>query len=196
MKRSPDCGRRSPPWARSGKIEHAYETPRRCANTPGPADRIGVDVGKRICSVEGCERTEDDQRILRGMCEMHYARTRRLGHPGEGAPRHIRDDDEARFLAKIVRAPSGCWLWVAHLNADGYGTFRSENGTMVLAHRWAYEHWVGPIPIGMTLDHLCRVRRCVNYQRDLEPVPWIVNYRRGLPFWPSRKGLKPGRLKA
>lgn len=47
------------------------------------------------------------------------------------------------------------------------------------AHRIAYELVVGPIPEGLTLDHLCRVRRCVNPEH-LEPVTMGENLRRGM----------------
>jgi hypothetical protein len=46
------------------------------------------------------------------------------------------------------------------------------------AHRWSYEHFVGPIPEGLHIDHLCRVRRCVNPDH-LEPVTPKENYLRG-----------------
>jgi hypothetical protein len=48
---------------------------------------------------------------------------------------------------------------------------------MVLAHRWAYEHFIGPIPAGLEIDHLCRVRHCVN-PAHLEPVTKSENRRR------------------
>jgi hypothetical protein len=47
-----------------------------------------------------------------------------------------------------------------------------------MAHRWSYEYHVGPIPDGLQLDHLCRVRRCVN-PWHLEPVTNRVNSQRG-----------------
>jgi len=54
-----------------------------------------------------------------------------------------------------------CHVWTAYLLPGGYGQF--WNGTtMVLAHRWAWENLVGPIPEYMQVDHMCKVRRCVN----------------------------------
>lgn len=73
---------------------------------------------------------------------------------------------------------SGCWLWLGCLFNGGYGSFRA-NGKSLLAHRWAYEHFVGPIADGLELDHLCRVRCCVN-PRHLEPVSKRENQRRGI----------------
>lgn len=84
----------------------------------------------------------------------------------------------ARFEAKFMGEPnSGCWLWMAYCNENGYGQF-FYNGRQGLAHRASYELYVGPIPDGLTLDHLCRVRCCVNPQH-LEPVAQSVNMERG-----------------
>lgn len=88
-----------------------------------------------------------------------------------------------RFWPKVDLSGPGCWLWTAGTNRDGYGSFRvgsQSDGTRrhVLAHRWAYEHLVGPIPEGLTIDHLCRVRHCVNPDH-LEPVSHAENTRRG-----------------
>lgn len=73
-----------------------------------------------------------------------------------------------RFRAKYDVAPSGCWLWTGPLLSDGYGTFftgRSKpNGQPVnaRAHRWSYEHFVGPIPEGKLVCHRCDTPLCVN----------------------------------
>lgn len=64
--------------------------------------------------------------------------------------------------------------------SSGYGTFYFE-GRMVTAHRWAYEHWVGPIPEGTELDHLCREVLCV-LPTHLEPVTHRENLMRGKGF--------------
>jgi hypothetical protein len=75
---------------------------------------------------------------------------------------------------------SPCILWTGLLNEDGYGKRGSR-----LAHRVAYEEQVGPIPEGLEMDHLCRVRNCVNVQH-LEPVTHQENCRRGI-HWSSKK---------
>lgn len=72
-----------------------------------------------------------------------------------------------RFEAKIEHDPSSCWLWVGCVLQTGYGQFRL--GKMRPAHRVSYEHYRGEIPKGLTLDHLCRIRNCVN-PWHLEPV--------------------------
>lgn len=83
-----------------------------------------------------------------------------------------------RFAEKTRQADSGCIEWTGHLAGGGYGRFWFE-GKNALAHRWIYERCVGPIPDGLQLDHLCRVRHCVNPDH-LEPVTASENVRRGL----------------
>lgn len=61
-----------------------------------------------------------------------------------------------------------CWLWTGATMPNGYGN--AWNGSEVVgAHRAVYELVVGPIPEGMDLDHLCRVRNCVR-PSHVEPV--------------------------
>lgn len=71
-----------------------------------------------------------------------------------------------------------CWIWQLTLTQDGYGR-ASKGRNPISAHRKYYEKYVGPIPKGLVLDHLCRVRCCVNPEH-LEPVTPIENTRRGL----------------
>lgn len=88
-----------------------------------------------------------------------------------------RDPHQVRsrnFWAKVAGDdPLGCWLWGGGKTAGGYGVFGSH-GTQTTAHRWAYEALIAPIPEGLHIDHLCRVRACVN-PWHMEPVPPSVN---------------------
>jgi hypothetical protein len=83
-----------------------------------------------------------------------------------------------RFWAQ-VEITEGCWLWSAYVDPSGYGKFTAVVGVSVYAHRWSYEFLVGPIPDGLVIDHLCRVRNCVNPDH-LEPVTSAENTRRGI----------------
>ena len=64
-----------------------------------------------------------------------------------------------RFNEKVNKTDT-CWLWTAYLLNDGYASFRFPNGSR--AHRFSYEYFKGPIPNDLTVDHICRVRHCVN----------------------------------
>lgn len=71
-----------------------------------------------------------------------------------------------------------CWIWNgAPQSKAGYCRVHLRSGTR-LAHRASYEQFVGPIPEGLQLDHLCRVPSCVNPEH-LEPVTHAENGRRG-----------------
>lgn len=88
-----------------------------------------------------------------------------------------------RIIDRILFPPipdSECWLWRGYVMKTGYGRTRLR-GKKALAHRAVYEWLVGTIPEGLTLDHLCRVRRCVN-PAHLEPVSGYENFRRGESF--------------
>jgi len=72
-----------------------------------------------------------------------------------------------------------CWIWKLSCNMHGYGqTTKRGVGKSSLAHVIFYERKYGVIPDGLELDHLCRVRACVNPDH-LEPVARMVNVQRG-----------------
>lgn len=84
-----------------------------------------------------------------------------------------------QFWSKVQGGTvDSCWQWLGTIKTGtGYGVIRVER-SIVRAHRFAYEHLVGPIPDGLVLDHLCRNRSCVN-PWHLEPVTIRVNTLRG-----------------
>lgn len=87
------------------------------------------------------------------------------------------DPPEVRFHKFYRVAESGCWEWTGSIGTWGYGRFGVRNGHNVFAHRWSYEHAVGPLLDGVEIDHLCRNRRCVN-PAHLEQVTHQENQRR------------------
>ena len=93
----------------------------------------------------------------------------------------------ARFHSKYVRgADDECWLWTDAPAGNGYGMMSvgGRGGSKQYAHRLSYEIHVGPIPDGLTIDHVwkrgCRSRLCVN-PNHLEPVTNGDNVRRADP---------------
>lgn len=134
----------------------------------------------RTCEVEGCDRPYR----CKGMCERHYRnaryKPRPLPHKPKVQPTPLSVSDPKAFVRSMVKADEqGCWLWQGHINPQtGYGT-REVRGKAWRAHRFSYVHFVGEIPDGLVLDHLCRVRHCVNPDH-LEPVTPQENVARGL----------------
>lgn len=76
-----------------------------------------------------------------------------------------------------VNPDTGCWEWSGTRIGGGYASMSVSDRTRYV-HRISYETFVGPIPQGTELDHLCRVRHCVNPEH-LEPVSHRENVRRG-----------------
>ena len=128
----------------------------------------------RECRVDGCGRLD----YARGLCRPHYRQAAITTSPTA----------DNRFFASLTAQPDGCWMWTGTLNDGGYGMF-AVGGTNLRAHRWAYERFVGPIPAGLQIDHLCHDpdachggitcphRRCVN-PAHLRPVTSQENTRR------------------
>jgi hypothetical protein len=84
-----------------------------------------------------------------------------------------------RFIERVPE--SGCWIWIGVCFPNGYGRVcvqRNKKRRAFMAHRVVYQTYVGPIPIGLDIDHLCRVRCCVN-PSHLEPVTRRLNLERG-----------------
>ncbi len=87
------------------------------------------------------------------------------------------------FWPRVEEQSDGCWLWRGKLDRAGYGQFltgnrKEGNRRWTMAHRWAYDQFVGFVPAGLELDHLCRRRHCVNPDH-LEAVTHKVNILRG-----------------
>lgn len=85
-------------------------------------------------------------------------------------------DDLSWFWVQVEKTDE-CWLWHGCIEVNGYGV-ASVSGKTLKAHVIAYEALIGPKPEGMELDHLCRIRHCVN-PAHLEPVTHQENTLRG-----------------
>jgi hypothetical protein len=147
------------------------------------ADTVeGADMPNATCTIEGCER----RRRARGLCSSHLRRWQEHGDPLSGPPirQYVGAGPQSRSLedrlwskAEIGENPLDCWLWVGALNpGNGYGVINVD-GKKRFAHRVAYELSIDAIGTGLEIDHLCRVRACVN-PLHLEAVPASTNVRR------------------
>jgi hypothetical protein len=86
---------------------------------------------------------------------------------------------EERLWSKVDVQEPGCWRWLGAKTPRGYGNFSVDpKKTMVRVHRYVYEICVGPIPNGLTIDHLCGNPSCVN-PAHMEPVTRGENTLRG-----------------
>ena len=152
-------------------------------------------MGQGTCSIDGCTRAVRS----RGWCSTHYQRWQNHGDPEY--VEQIRGDDVARFLSKVDRrGDDECWPFTDHTNTTGYGKF-GVGGKMVSAHVYAYGMFVGPIPEGYEVDHLCHDpkichlvescphRACVNWLRHLKPATHRENSLRSGAV-PARNAIK------
>jgi len=99
-----------------------------------------------------------------------------VGHRSDGTFA-IGAPPEQRFLERITIDADGHWLWPNIATDSGYGCGFWLDGQTMRAHRAAHILFIGPIPKGLTVDHVCRVRACCNPEH-LEAVTHWENCRR------------------
>lgn len=90
----------------------------------------------------------------------------------------MRPFDELDVLSRIGFNDEQCWTYDGNPDPAGYHSI-AIRGRLFRAHRWTYEYFIGPIPEGLVIDHLCRNPGCVN-PAHLEPVTVAENARRGI----------------
>src|ERR1035441_8724960 len=132
----------------------------------------------KTCSIEGCKKPHK----ARGWCSRHYRCWWESGDPRRGDM----TPGERVWLKVNKDGPvpahrpdlGPCWPWTGCTSPSGYGTI-GVRYKVRRAHVVAYEQLVGPVPDGLELDHLCRVRACCN-PAHMEPVTHAENMRRGV----------------
>lgn len=89
-----------------------------------------------------------------------------------------------KLSAQMSVTPDGCFEWCGYDNGVGYGLVYHD-GKNRLTHRLAYSEFVGEIPHGYDIDHLCRNTRCFNPDH-LEAVTHRENVLRGVGWSATR----------
>jgi len=91
-----------------------------------------------------------------------------------------------KFLENIVIGEEDeCWPWFGTTDTKGYGRFRiGKRGKVIISHRYSYEHFIGPIPDSLVIDHMCNNTGCQN-PSHMEPKSIYENAKRG--FTEERK---------
>lgn len=145
-------------WRRNGDPEHG-----------GPVQRQ-TGTGHE-CPVQGCTEPV----VALDLCNRHYRRFKKWGSPTAGGPKPGTVSTEDRFWSKVHKTDT-CWLWTDAPNGAGYGTINIKS-VPVMAHRFSLALAGHELADGLTVDHLCRVRLCVN-PAHLEEVTHGENLRR------------------
>lgn len=184
-----------------------------CSTHYGRDQRAEVRARLIPCAAPSCDRSAEHV----GLCDAHYQRMRRTGSLESAHP-----SVEGRFFEKMIvgSAPAHrpelgpCWVWMACINPAGYGIFDVGDENSALAHRWAHQHFIGPIPDDLTLDHLCHDpftcfagvgcphRRCVNPRHTATATraensrrSWVAvktHCKNGHEFTPENTYRRPG----
>lgn len=77
--------------------------------------------------------------------------------------RSLRPMTPSELLAfmQMIRVEDDCWLWTGKQHRHGYG-LTHQDGDSAWVHRLSYRHFIGPIPKGFVIDHICESKACVH----------------------------------
>ena len=99
--------------------------------------------------------------VARQLCRAHYKRWHRYGDAAAGASYFHGESVPDRLVRYSEVSGTGCLEWTGAKSRKGYGNLFVD-GKSYLAHRLAYEAWVGPIPDGLWVLHSCDNPPCIN----------------------------------
>lgn len=119
------------------------------------------------CSANTCIKTTQNNGRY---CTTHYWRLRHWGM--------LERTFDERIDSQYSVDENGCWIWRNKPSGHGYSE-TTNNGKRIKLHRYMYERYKGEIPVGLVIDHLCRVRHCINPDH-LEAVTNRENVLRGI----------------
>jgi hypothetical protein len=145
----------------------------------------------------------EDGNVIHHLCRSracfnpdHLEQMSRSDHAKMGKPRYAPVEHthgyttlKDKLLAFRRVSETGCWEWTGPLHKKGYAHVSADSKCLKV-HRVAYEEWVGPIPEGLTIDHLCKNKRCFNPEH-LEAVTNAENVKRSA--GPHRGGRNKGK---
>lgn len=152
-------------------------------------DGVGIYRGKDTALDDLRQITARDLLTVTGGRGSHRWHVERWQRPAIAALEPLWWGLPPRFWAKVAVGPApsyapllgSCWMWTGAMagpGAEKYGYLRVD-GKTIKAATLAYEAMVGPVPDGLHLDHLCRVRGCIR-PTHLEPVTVQENMLRGI----------------
>lgn len=128
-------------------------TPATASTARGHGRLVGVDVTKRTCAIENCARPY----WAKGYCNLHWARVRRTGSPGDPVKLPLGDLVWSRVDRRSI---SECWEWLGHRDSQGYGRLSNRRLGTFLAHRLVFHLTYGYLP--PVVRHVCDNPPCVN----------------------------------
>lgn len=147
------------------------------------ADWLAQHVGKHFCEC-GCGGVIEITSVHRRKGIPRFLHSHNMS---AAAGHSQKSDPKDRLMDRTQVITNGCWLWTGYTDTHGYGIIHVTGASRPKrAHRLAYELFVGDIPAGLEIDHLCRVHNCVNPEH-LEPVTRSENLRRE---WAARKAAR------
>lgn len=136
------------------------------------------NASKRTPRVVVCDRCGKSRELITAGVQGQMCRACAAAIASTAAADRDRLTVLERLDASTVRHPGGCWIWTGTLYSNGYGSIYVD-GRVSLTHRVSYEIRVSKVPEGLEIDHLCRVRSCLNPEH-LEPVTHAENMRRAM----------------